>query len=123
MPAVAPVSSRRPHAVHAVVSISRLSEMTGVTPRALRHYEEVGLIRPHRAAHGVRLFTPDQCELASLIVSLRRCDVSLDDIRSVLAAEASDSDRRARLRDVLERKADELARKLEVVTATLARAA
>lgn len=123
MSAVVPVSSRGPQAVHAVVSISRLSAMTGVTPRALRHYEDVGLIRPHRAAHGVRLFTPDQCELASLIVSLRRCDVSLDDIRGVLAEEASDSDRRARLRGVLQRKADELARKLAVVTATLARAA
>ena len=38
--------------LHAVVSISRLSAMTGVTPRALRHYEEMGLIRLHRAAHG-----------------------------------------------------------------------
>lgn len=123
MASPASVSSRLSPGVRAVVSISRLSEMTGVTARALRHYEEVGLIRPHRAAHGVRLFSPDQCELASLIVSLRRCDVSLDDIRSVLADEASDSDRRARLRDVLQRKADELARKLEVVNVTLARAA
>ncbi|RZJ32614.1 MAG: MerR family transcriptional regulator [Brevundimonas sp.] len=102
--------------LHAVVSISRLSAMTGVTPRALRHYEEVGLIQPHRAAHGVRLFTPDQCERASLIALLRRCDVALEDIRDVLEPSPQ---RTARLRDVLQRKADELSDKLAGVNAVL----
>ncbi|GAA0649959.1 MerR family transcriptional regulator [Brevundimonas lenta] len=106
--------------VHAVVSISRLAEITGVTPRALRHYEDVGLIRPLRSAAGVRLFTPDQCELASRIVLLRRCDLSLDEIRDVLAGAPSEDDRATRLRDVLERKAADLSRTLEVVNAALA---
>jgi DNA-binding transcriptional MerR regulator len=117
-----PTASRLSQGVRAVVSISRLSQMTGVTARALRHYEEVGLIHPHRAAHGVRLFSPDQCELASLIVSLRRCDVSLEAIRDLLA-DPSPGDRQTRLRRLLQQKADELSRKLDVVNAALAHAA
>lgn len=104
--------------LHAVVSISRLSAMTGVTPRALRHYEEMGLIRPHRAAHGVRQFTPDQCKQASLIAQLRRCDLSLDDIREVLGEPAARRDRL--MRQALLRKADELSDRLAGVNAALA---
>lgn len=104
--------------LHALVGIARLSQMTGATPRALRHYEDMGLIRPHRAAHGVRLFTPDQCEQASLIALLRRCDVPLDDIRDLLAEPPS---RRAdRVRQTLNRKADELRDRLAGVDAALA---
>jgi len=109
--------------VHAVVGISRLAEMTGVTPRALRYYEEAGLVQPRRTAAGVRCFTPAQCELVAMIVRLRRCDVPLEIIRDLLADPASPTERQARLQAVLRRKAQELARKLEVVTATLAAAA
>ncbi len=104
--------------LHAVVSISRLSAMTGVTPRALRHYEDMGLIRPHRAARGMRLFTPDQCEQACLIVRLRRCDVSLDDIRAVLSQPPAERD--LRIRQTLQCKAGELRDQLAGVDAALA---
>lgn len=104
--------------LHAVVSISRLSAMTGVTPRALRHYEAVGLIRPHRTARGVRLFTPDQCERARLIADLRRCEVSLDDIRDVLCEPPARRDFRSR--QILRRKVGELRERLAGVNAVLA---
>lgn len=109
--------------VHAVVGISRLAEMTGVTPRALRYYEEAGLVQPRRTARGVRCFTPEQCEVVGLVVRLRRCDVPLEAIRDLLADSTSMADRQARLQAVLRRKAQELTRKLEVVTATLDAAA
>lgn len=108
--------------IHAFVGISRLAEMTGATVRALRYYEEAGLIKPRRTAAGVRCFTPDQCDLVFMIVRLRRCEVPLDVIRDLLAGSGSSSDRKTRLQAVLHRKAQELARKLEVVTATLSAA-
>lgn len=96
--------------------------MTGATPRALRHYEAAGLIRPHRTTTGVRLFTADQCERASLIVRLRRCDLSLDEIRDVLT-DASADHGRLRMRQMLQRKAAELNRTLTLVRDTLAQVA
>jgi MerR family transcriptional regulator/heat shock protein HspR len=32
--------------------------MVGVHPQTLRHYEEVGLIKPERSAGNIRLYTP-----------------------------------------------------------------
>lgn len=104
--------------LHAVVSISRLAAMTGVTPRALRHYEELGLIRPHRAAHGVRLFTPEQCDQAATIALLRRCDVPLEAVRAVLGEPPAR--REVSIRKTLQRRADELRDQLAGVTAALA---
>lgn len=109
--------------VHALVGISQLADRIGVTPRALRYYEESGLVQPRRTAAGVRSYTPDQCRLVAMIVRLRRCDVPLEAIRDLLTEPASSADRQARLQAVLRQKAQELTRKLEVVTATLADAA
>lgn len=109
--------------VHAMVSISRLAAMTGATARALRYYEDAGLFQPHRTAAGVRQFTPDQCERVAMIVRLRRCDVPLEDIRRLLTETKTSQERQARLQAVLRVRAQDLARKLEVVTATLADAA
>jgi DNA-binding transcriptional MerR regulator len=114
------VRGRSP-AVHALISISRLAALTGVTARALRHYEEVGLIRPGRDAHGVRVFDRHECEVASLIVMLRRCDVPLNEVRRVLGA-AEGGEREARLRQALRRKEVDLARKLETVRSALSAA-
>ncbi|WIM93584.1 MerR family transcriptional regulator [Actinoplanes oblitus] len=36
--------------------ISELARQTGVTPRALRYYEEQGLLRPSRSASGYRRY-------------------------------------------------------------------
>lgn len=68
--------------IHALVGISRLAEMTGSTARALRHYEDAGLVRPYRTAAGVRQFTPTQCDHVAMIVRLRRCDLPLDVIHA-----------------------------------------
>ena len=38
--------------------IGELAEETGTTPRALRHYEQSGLITSERAANGYRLYDP-----------------------------------------------------------------
>lgn len=39
--------------------IRELAERTGVSPRALRHYEDTGLLTPGRSSGGYRLYTED----------------------------------------------------------------
>ena len=39
--------------------IRELAERTGVSPRALRHYEDTGLLTPGRSSGDYRLFTED----------------------------------------------------------------
>jgi len=104
----------------AVVGIARLAEMTGTSLRALRYYEEIGLLRPFRTANRGRLFTGHQCEMAAMIVLLRRLDVSVVEIRAVIDQASSDTDRARRLRQTLERKAAELSDRLHQVRIALA---
>ena len=114
------VFQRRDTNPSAVVGIARLAQTTGVTLRALRHYESLGLIRSQRTRAGARIFTPSQCEIASTIVLLRKLDVAICDIQPIIDAVRTDAERMDDLRRSLERKAAELSARLDDVRAALA---
>jgi DNA-binding transcriptional MerR regulator len=41
-------------------TVGAVAELTGVSVRSLRHYDEIGLLRPgRRGAAGYRLYSPD----------------------------------------------------------------
>jgi DNA-binding transcriptional MerR regulator len=68
------------------VQIGRFSRLTGLTVKALRHYDEIGLLRP---AHvdpdtGYRSYAPEQVARAELIRELRQLEFPLEDIASLL---------------------------------------
>jgi DNA-binding transcriptional MerR regulator len=69
-------------------SIAEVARMSGVTSRTLRHYDDIGLLRPARVgANGYRYY--EQAELLRLqqILLLRELGVDLPTIAAVLAAE------------------------------------
>lgn len=70
-------------------SISELSDELGCTPRALRFYEEKGLLSPLRQRddhYAPRMYSPDEAERARMICKLRAAEIALDDIKDALAA-------------------------------------
>ncbi|HYQ68279.1 MerR family transcriptional regulator [Actinophytocola sp.] len=50
--------------------IGELAAKTGVTPRALRYYEEMGLLRPDRTTSGQRVYGAAALERVGLIREL-----------------------------------------------------
>ena len=67
------------------ISISALSIAYGLTPEALRYYEEKGLLSPERtASSGFRKFSIADIQVLGIIKSLQRQGFSLDEIRRVL---------------------------------------
>jgi len=66
-------------------SISELSELLGVTHRAIRYYEQRGLIRPARDRLNTRIYDADTRARLNLIVQLRAAGVGLRDIQAILA--------------------------------------
>jgi DNA-binding transcriptional MerR regulator len=82
----------RSEAAFSVTTISQLSSMTGVTLRALRHYEAEGLLQPFRAQNGGRLYSAGQCEVAWRIVMLRQAGLSLAMIRQHLSTDRKGQD-------------------------------
>jgi len=69
--------------------MSDLSRMWGVTPRALRFYEECGLIDADRDRRNRRLYDRKAVDRLEMIVELRKAGVGLNDIREVLSAEGN----------------------------------
>ncbi|MEV2213741.1 MerR family transcriptional regulator [Streptomyces sp. NPDC050997] len=64
--------------------IGELAEETGTTPRALRHYEQAGLITSERAANGYRLYEPATTVRVRNIRRLLDAGLTLDDVWAFL---------------------------------------
>jgi DNA-binding transcriptional MerR regulator len=79
-----------------LMPIGRFSRLTGLTVKALRHYDELGLLRPAAVdpETGYRLYAPDQVGRAETIRTLRQLELPLDDIASILRGDDSAALRR-----------------------------
>ncbi len=71
-----------------LLSIGQVARRAGLTVRALRHYDEIGLLPPHDVDPdtGYRRYTNEQVERAATIRTLRELDVPVETIRSFLDA-------------------------------------
>ncbi len=67
--------------------MNQLSELYGLTPRAIRFYEEAGLIETTRDRLNRRRFDARARERLHLIARLRRAGLGISAIREVLALE------------------------------------
>ena len=66
-------------------SIQQLSQLSGVTARTLRWYDEIGLLKPSRVGdNGYRYYGPDQVDRLQDILYYRALGVKLSQIRSCL---------------------------------------
>ena len=72
------------------MTIGQLAARTGLSVRTLRFYADAGVLpEATRSEAGYRLFAPDAVARARLVRTLRELGVGLDDVKRVLAAEAS----------------------------------
>jgi DNA-binding transcriptional MerR regulator len=72
-----------------MVSIGEFSRLSRLSPKALRLYDELGLLRPAQVdpETGYRWYTAAQLEDARLVAGLRRLAVPLARIREIVALE------------------------------------
>ncbi|GAB3600241.1 hypothetical protein GCM10027446_33360 [Angustibacter peucedani] len=75
--------------VDRLLTVGELARRTGLTTKAVRHYDRVALLRPAvvDAVTGYRYYDPSQLGPARLVHLLRAVDVPLDDVRVCLAAD------------------------------------
>ena len=64
--------------------IGELAERAGVSPRALRHYEELGLLPARRSANGYRSYSTEDLRTVGEIRSLVGLGLSLEQTRPFL---------------------------------------
>jgi PPM family protein phosphatase len=75
----------------ALLTIGAFARASQLTPKALRLYDELGLLPPAAVDpdSGYRLYDPEQLEHARLIAQLRRLGMPLDEIRTVCGLQAT----------------------------------
>jgi DNA-binding transcriptional MerR regulator len=106
-----------------MLSVGELARRTGLTTKALRHYDRLGLFSPEVVSDdGYRWYGKAQVATAARIARLRWLDVPLDAVRAVLAgADESEVRRRlARHRAALQSRDDRLRRSLHILDRLLA---
>lgn len=72
-------------------TVGELSRLTGVTVRALHHYDEIGLVVPsHRTAAGYRLYDEEDVRRLQQVLVLREVGVPLEEIARAIDGGARD---------------------------------
>ncbi len=66
------------------LTIGEAARLLGISRKAIRHYEKIGLIRPERAQNGYRTYGPEDVLWLVRIRQLQSLGLSLERIRQVL---------------------------------------
>ncbi|HTN58440.1 MAG TPA: MerR family transcriptional regulator, partial [Protaetiibacter sp.] len=101
-------------------SIQEVARLTGVTSRTLRHYDDIGLVRPSTTgAGGIRYYDADALVRLQRVLLLRDLGLGLPAIAEVLAGETRDVQALHAHREWLRQERQRLARQIASVEATI----
>lgn len=68
-------------------TVQKLGYMAGVSPRTLRHYDEIGILKPARInSSGYRIYGQSEVDRLQQILFYRELGVSLESIRDIMTA-------------------------------------
>jgi MerR family transcriptional regulator, thiopeptide resistance regulator len=96
--------------------IGKFARLAGVTVKALRHYERLGLLRPYRTESGYRMYWQRDLECVEQIVALRFLGLSLRQIQEILGSGGLELPEALRFqRQALERRQRLLGRAIAVI--------
>lgn len=118
-----------PHSVHgqpAKHTIAEVAQEFDLTPRALRFYEEKGLLSPERVGR-TRLYDDRQKQRLSVVVQLKNLGFTVAEVCALLAEDLDASLAKLQVADLerqvvfLERRRREIERSLAALEAVLAR--
>ncbi|MDX1520437.1 MAG: MerR family transcriptional regulator [Anaerolineae bacterium] len=93
--------------------IQELSRRTGVSTKAIRYYESIGLLAPpQRAANNYRVYTAEAVEKLRFIAAARTLDFSLTDIADFIEARNKNQLPCRRVVDSLDRRIADIDRRI-----------
>ena len=95
--------------------IGKVSELTGLSLRTIRYYDEQGLLTAKRTAGGQRYYTDQDIVYLKRIVELKGLDFSLEEIAKIIKLKASDSTGDERRAELLRQYRSKLSEDLERV--------
>lgn len=68
-------------------TVNKLAQLSGVSKRTLRYYDEIGLLKPARVTtSGYRIYAQVQIDILQQILFYRELGVSLDEIKKIITS-------------------------------------
>ncbi|MDG3042680.1 Cu(I)-responsive transcriptional regulator [Roseicyclus marinus] len=67
------------------MNIGEVAEASGLPAKTIRYYEDIGLITPHRADNGYRMFSEAHLHKLAFIARARGLGFSIEQCRTLLA--------------------------------------
>ena len=95
--------------------IGKVSELTGLSLRTIRYYDQEGLLNAKRTPGGQRYYTDQDVVYLKRIVELKGLDFSLDEISRIIKLKDSDSTGDERRAELLRQYRSKLSEDLERV--------
>jgi DNA-binding transcriptional MerR regulator len=72
--------------------IGKVSGLTGATPKAIRHYEAIGLIPPPKRLGKYRYYSEKDVRSISMIKHAQKYGFQLSELKTIIAKTRSDND-------------------------------
>lgn len=67
------------------MNIGEAAERSGIPPKTIRYYEDIGLVRPGRSANGYRAFRDSDLHKLTFLGRARALGFSIEDCRMLLS--------------------------------------
>lgn len=67
------------------MNIGEVAERSGIPPKTIRYYEEIGLVRPQRSGNGYRAFRETDLHKLAFLGRARALGFSIEDCRTLLS--------------------------------------
>ncbi|MEN0088541.1 MAG: MerR family transcriptional regulator [Pseudomonadota bacterium] len=99
------------------MNISEASLATGLPPKTIRYYEDIGLITPQRASNGYREFDGVQLNALRFLASARGLGFKLEECRQLLMLRTSPTRRSADVKIIAKERLADLDRTADRIEA------
>ena len=98
------------------MKIQEFAQVTGLTTKTIRYYESIGILSsPKRMPNGYRNYNQQDVERARFVAGIRSLDLSLDEIKELLAMRDRREAPCRTLLDLIEQKADEIDERIRLL--------
>ena len=84
------------------MNIGEVAERSGLPPKTIRYYEDIGLVRPQRSANGYRAFRETDLHKLAFLGRARALGFSIEDCRTLLNLYEDESRESAQVKAIAE---------------------
>jgi Cu(I)-responsive transcriptional regulator len=84
------------------MNIGEVAERSGIPPKTIRYYEDIGLVRPQRSGNGYRAFREMDVHKLAFLGRARALGFSIEDCRTLLSLYEDESRESAQVKAIAE---------------------